>query len=71
MMIMSFCYHPGLSSAIVTIECSSQWIGVPDVHIQHIAVPVTAIDPGGGHTGVKLPSRLIDVSTGHILNVTH
>lgn len=48
----------GLPCAFVTIECSSQWIGVPDVRFQQISAPITNVDPGGQ---TKLTQHFIDV----------
>ena len=62
----------GLPCAFVTIECTPQWIGVPDVRFEHIATPITNVDPGGGVNGIKQQRRFIDVSIKiHLNNLTH
>ena len=58
------CKHfvTGLPFASVIIECSSQWIGIPDVRFEKIAEPITNIDYGGGTDPPKFPKRFSDVS---------
>lgn len=53
-------YQQGwLPFTIVSIECSSLWIGAPDVHLEHVVQPITNIDPDGGLNSTKLPIKFI------------